>query len=227
MKKTLTISLISLIFLSSCSLFTKDKTKGPVAKGLTPKVLYELAQERQEAGSTNQAIEHLETIIAAYPASKYSIQARLDIAYYLFKRKEYTRALLELNAFIDFYPAHSTTPYAYYLRGVIAEDQSSSILDDIVTDSAQRDVQSVRDAYSYYKLLIDTFPNSKYSDEAKNKLIKLKNVLARHELYVAIYYTKPKNLTGRLEFCRIEAAFFTESLPFRPSTPTFKIPTDG
>jgi|TARA_B100001079_G_scaffold109783_1_gene94523 outer membrane protein assembly factor BamD len=202
MKKTLTISLIFLIFLSGCSLFTKDKTKNLVADGLTPKALYELSQERQNAGSTNKAIEHLETIIAAYPGSKYSIQARLDIAYYLFKRKEYTRALLELNSFINIYPVHSSTPYAYFLRASIAEDQSSSMLDNIVTDSAQRDVQSVRDAYGYYKLLIDTFPASNYSEEAKNKLIKLKNVLARHELYVAIYYTKNNSFIAAINRCK-------------------------
>ena len=215
MKKTLVISLISLIFLSGCSLFTKDKVKGPVADGLTPKALYDLAQEKQDAGSTNQAIEHLETIMAAYPGSKYSIQARLDIAYYLFKRKEYTRALLELNSFIDLYPAHPTTPYAYYLRGAIAEDQSSSMLDEIVTDSAQRDVQSVRDAYSYYKLLIDTFPSSKYSEEAKNKLIKLKNILARHELYVAIYYTKYNSFIAAINRCK----YLIEHYPNTPSIP--------
>ncbi|MDP7554199.1 MAG: outer membrane protein assembly factor BamD [Candidatus Thioglobus sp.] len=215
MKKTLVISLISLIFLSGCSLFTKDKVKGPVADGLTPKALYDLAQEKQDAGSTNQAIEHLETIMAAYPGSKYSIQARLDIAYYLFKRKEYTRALLELNSFIDLYPAHPTTPYAYYLRGSIAEDQSSSMLDKIVTDSAQRDVQSVRDAYSYYKLLIDTFPASKYSEEAKNKLIKLKNILARHELYVAIYYTKYNSFIAAINRCK----YLIEHYPNTPSIP--------
>jgi len=202
MKKTLTISLLFIIFLSGCSLFTKDKTKNLVADGLTPKALYELSQERQNAGSTNKAIEHLETIIAAYPGSKYSIQARLDIAYYLFKRKEYTRALLELNSFINIYPVHSSTPYAYFLRASIAEDQSSSMLDNIVTDSAQRDVQSVRDAYGYYKLLIDTFPASNYSEEAKNKLIKLKNVLARHELYVAIYYTKNNSFIAAINRCK-------------------------
>jgi len=215
MKKTLVISLISLIFLSSCSLFTKDKVKGPITDGLTPKALYELAQEKQDDGSTNKAIEHLETIIAAYPGSKYSIQARLDIAYYLFKLKEYTRALLELNSFIDLYPAHPTTPYAYYLRGAIAEEQSSSILDEIVTDSAQRDVQSVRDAYSYYKLLIDTFPYSKYSEEAKNKLIKLKNILARHELYVAIYYTKNNSFIAAINRCK----YLIEHYPNAPSIP--------
>jgi outer membrane protein assembly factor BamD len=131
----------------------------------------------------------LEVILSTYPASKYAVQARLDIAYNLFKRKKYNRAILELNEFIERYPALPTTPYAYYLRGIIAEEKSSSILDEIITDSAQRDVQSVRDAYSYFSLLIDVFPDSKYSKEASKKLVPLKNILARHEFYIALYYT--------------------------------------
>ena len=107
----------------------------------------------------------------------------------MFKRKKYNRAILELNEFIERYPALPSTPYAYYLRGVIAEEKSSSILDKIITDSAERDVQSVREAYNYFSLLIDAFPNSKYSEEASKKLVTLKNILARHEFFVALYYT--------------------------------------
>ena len=178
------------ILLCGCSLFGGDKdTRRPVADGLTPKDLYELSKDKFNAGSIEQGIEHLEVILAAYPASKYSIQARLDIAYNLFKRKKYNRAILQLNEFIERYPTLPSTPYAYYLRGVIAEEKSASILDEIITDSAQRDVQSVRDAYSYFSVLIDTFPDSKYSEEASKKLIMLKNILARHEFYVALYYT--------------------------------------
>ena len=86
---------------------------------------------------------------------------RTDIAYKLFMRKKYKRAILELNEFIERFPALPSTPYAYYLRGGIAEEKSTSILDEIITDSAQRDVQSVRESYGYFVLLIDTFPNSK------------------------------------------------------------------
>ncbi len=178
------------ILLCGCSLFGGDKEgKGPIADGLTPKALYELAEDKFNSGSVDQGIEQLEIILAAYPGSKYAIQARLDIAYNLFKRKKYKRAILELNEFIERYPALPSTPYAYYLRGVIAEEKSASILDEIITDSAQRDVQSVREAYGYFVLLIDTFPNSKYSDEVTKKLVILKNILARHEFYVGLYYT--------------------------------------
>ena len=178
------------IFLSGCSLFGGDKeVRGPVADGLTPKALYKLAEVKFNSGSIEQGIEQLEVILAAYPGSKYAIQSRLDIAYNLFKRKKYNRAILELNEFIERYPTLPSTPYAYYLRGIIAEEKSASILDKIITDSAQRDIQSVRDAYNYFSLLIDTFPKSKYSEEASKKLIVLKNILARHEFYVALYYT--------------------------------------
>ena len=190
MIRSLILFILCSILLSGCSLFGGDKeARGPIADGLTPKALYELAESKFNSGSIDQGIEQLEVILAAYPGSKYAIQARLDIAYNLFKRQKYTRAILELNEFIERYPALPSTPYAYYLRGIIAEEKSSSILDDIITDSAQRDIQSVREAYNYFSLLINTFPNSKYSEEALKKLVVLKNVLARHEFYVALYYT--------------------------------------
>jgi len=108
----------------------------------------------------------------------------------LLKQKKYNRSILELDEFIERYPDLPPTPYAYYLRGVVAEAKSSSILDKLVTDSAQRDVESVSSAYQYFVDLIETFPNSKYSENAKDKLVGLRNTLARHEFYVAIYYTE-------------------------------------
>ena len=191
MTKSLILILTSFIFLAGCSPFGGGKeVRKPIADGLSPKVLYELAEKKVDAGSIDQAIDQYKTILESYPGSKYAIQARLDIAYNLYKRKKYDRAILELDKFIDKYPGLPSTPYAYYLKGVIAEDKSSSVLDMFVTDSAQRDVQSVRDAYGFYVQLITTFPDSKYSEDAEKKLTKLKNILARHEFYVALYYTE-------------------------------------
>ena len=113
MIRSLILSILFLIFLAGCSLFGGDKeARGPIADGLTPKALYELSEEKFSAGSVEQGIEQLEVILAAYPGSKYAIQARLDIAYNLFKRKKYNRAILTLNEFIKRYPAFPSTPYA-------------------------------------------------------------------------------------------------------------------
>ena len=179
-----------MILLTGCSLFSSDKeVRKSIGDGLSPKVLYELAEDKIEAGLVDQAIERYKIIIASYPSSKYALQARLDIAYNLFKRKKYDRAIIQLDNFIERYPNIDSTPYAYYLRGVIEEERSSSVLDNIITENAQRDVQSIRNAYNYFVLLVDKLPQSKYSEEAKEKLIILRNTIAKHELYVALYYT--------------------------------------
>ena len=215
MTKPLILLFISLLLLSSCSPFGEDNQIKTVAEGLSPKALYAIAEDQVDAGSIDQAIDQYELILVSYPGSKYAIQARLNIAYNLYKRKKYDRAILELDKFIDKYPNLRSTPYAYYLKGVIAEEKSSSILDRFVTDSAQRDVQSVRDAYGFYNQLINTFPDSKYSEEVENKLTKLKNILARHEFYVALYYT---NIGSHIAAIN-RSKFIIENFPNSASIP--------
>ena len=215
MTKLSVLLLISLFLLSSCSPSGEDIQIKPVAEGLSPKALYAIAEDKVSVGSIDQAINQFELILASYPGSKYAIQARLDIAYNLYKRKKYDRAILELDKFIDKYPSLPSTPYAYYLKGVIAEDKSSSILDMFVTDSAQRDVQSVRDAYDFYAQLITTFPDSKYSEDAEKKLTKLKNILARHEFYVALYYTEIGSHIAAIN----RSKFIIENFPNSASIP--------
>ena len=191
MNKPITILFTSVLILAGCSPFGGDKeSKNLVANGLSSKALYDDAQGKINAGSIGQGIKVYKTILESYPGSKYAIQARLDIAYNLYKQKKYNLSILELNQFIEKYPNLPSTPYAYYLKGVVAEAKSSSILDKLVTDSAQRDVESIRNAYGYYMDLINTFPNSKYSEDASNKLLGLRNTLARHEFYVALYYAR-------------------------------------
>ena len=208
--------LFTIFLLSSCSILSGDKdTKKLVADGLTPKELYEKAEDKVDAGSIEQAIDQYEMILMSYPGSKYAIQARLDIAYNLLKQKKYNRSIITLNQFIDKYPDIPATPYAYYLRGVAAEKKSSSILDKIVTDSAQRDVESVREAYRYFVELIETFPDSKYAEDAKTKLVVLRNTLARHEFYVALYYTDISSNIAAINRCK----FVIENYPNTASTP--------
>ena len=216
MKFRLLFTLALMCFLTGCSVFGSNKdTKNLVADGLTPKELYEQAEDKVDAGSIEQAIDQYEMILSSYPGSKYAIQARLDIAFNLLKQKKYNRSITTLNQFIEKYPDIPATPYAYYLRGVAAEKKSSSILDKLITDSAQRDVESVRDAYDYFIELIEVFPNSKYSEDAKTKLAILRNTLARHEFYVALYYTDISSNIAAINRCK----YVIENYPNTASTP--------
>ena len=105
MIKLTPILFISLFLLIGCSPFGGDKeSRKSNSTGLSPMVLYEIAQDKLDAGSIDQAIEQFELILKTYPTSKYAIQSRLDIAYNLYKRKKYNRAILELDNFIERYP---------------------------------------------------------------------------------------------------------------------------
>ena len=102
MKYRLFFAFFLLSFLAGCSLFGGNKdTKNLVADGLTPKELYEQAEDKVDAGSIEQAIDQYETLLSSYPGSKYAIQARLDISYNLFQLKKYNLALNELDIFFQ------------------------------------------------------------------------------------------------------------------------------
>jgi len=204
----------STLFMSGCW-WEEEEVRESISMGLSPKAMFELAQKSISGGATDEAIKIFEKLQAAYPSSKYSIQSKLEIAYQLYQRERYDEGIEVLNEFIVIYPNHFSTPYAYYLRGIIAENKSKSILDEFITDSAQRDTSSVKNAFNYYLDLIEKFPQSKYSDEAKTRLIPIRNILARHELYVAIFYTKKDAHLASIN--RLQ--FIIEKFPNTPSVP--------
>jgi outer membrane protein assembly factor BamD len=201
------------LFLNGCSLTGKEKRES-ITGGLSPKALFDEAK-KHSSGSPDRAIELYEQLQAAYPASKYAPQAKIEKAYTFYLNGEYENAIKALNSYIRLYPKESSTAYAYYLRGKASEKKSSSILDGYWTDNAQRDVDSVKDAFNYYLLLINNFPKSKYSEEAKGRLIAIRNTLARHELFVAIFYTKRGANIAAIN----RSKYIIEKFPNTPSVP--------
>jgi outer membrane protein assembly factor BamD len=215
MKKIFIILPFLTLLLNGCFWQEEEIKRESITKGWSPKTFFAQAKEQASSGSTNKAIELFEQLQAAYPGSKYAQQSKLEIAYALYKNKDYNQAIDRLNNYIKLYPEHLSTPYAYYLRGIISQDKSRSFLDDYLTDNAQRDVDSVRDAFNYYLALIDKFPKTEYAEEAKTHLVILRNILSRHELFVAIYYTKKKANIAAIN----RTKFIIEKYPNTPSVP--------
>ncbi len=185
--KLLYLFIIALLYLTSCNSEEEDPYKN-----WSPKKFYNEAKLDIENGELESAIKKLQKLQAVYPASKFSAQAKLDIAYSLFKNSEYSRAIGQLNSFINLYPNSPSIDYAYYMRGIISEEKSKSFLNDIIIDDAQKNTKGIKDSLDYYKLLIEKFPNSKYSKEASGRLIRLQNKLSKHELLVASFYYRKK-----------------------------------
>jgi len=203
----------STLFMSGC--WWEEETKESITGYQTPKEIFENGMNELEAGQVDNAINIFERLRAAYPASKYAIQSRLETIYALHEKERFDEAIIEADEYIKLFPNHFSSPYAFYLKGISAENKSRSILDNYLTDNAERDISSVKTALEYYLELINKFPKSQYSTEAKDRLVIIRNILARHELVIAIFYTNKNAHIGAINRCK----FILEKYPGTPSVP--------
>ena len=175
------------LLLGACSIFgEKDETKD-----WSQQKLYKEASSELAAGGYDKAIEYYEKLESRYPFGKYAHQAQLDIAYAYYKAGEPESALAAADRFIKFHPGHPATAYAYYLKGLTNFNRSLGFLARFTpTDNSQRDPGAALDSYKDFERVVKEFPNSDYAEDARKRMLYLRNNLARYEVHVARYYIK-------------------------------------
>ncbi len=153
--------------------------------------LYENAQKAMAGFNYQKAIELYETLETRYPFGNYAAQTQLDIAYAYYKNDNPESAIASIERFIKINPRNPHVDYAYYLKGLVNFNRSIGFLDRYLpTDSSQRDPGNARDAYDNFAELLRRFPNSQYADDAKQRMIALRNNLAMYQVHVARFYLK-------------------------------------
>lgn len=178
----------SVIVLCACSITPDDKD--PEADW-TPKKFYENAKTALNAGNYDKAIRLYEKLEARYPFGTYAAQSQLDIAYAYFKFFEPDSAIAAADRFINLHPQNPYIDYAYYLKGLVNYERGIGFIERILPiDATQRDPGPARDALQIFSDLTARFPESRYSDDAKQRIIALRNNLAMYEINVARYYIK-------------------------------------
>ncbi len=115
--------------------------------------MYGIGWSYFKLGNYQKAIEAFEQLIASYPNSTMSLDARLRIGDSYFELKDYTRAEGSYRVVMRLFPNNNGVDYAYYQLGQALfrqEDHS--------------------EAYKQFQLLIKTFPNSNLADDAQYAL---------------------------------------------------------
>jgi len=178
------VTLYTLTILSGCS-------GDPITDNWPVEVLYQEAKDALDVGDYETAIKYYEILEARYPFGKYAQQAQLDIIYAYYKYEEPESALVAADRFIKLYPRHQNVDYVYYLKGLINFELDQGMLDRFLPlDHSQRDPTASKRAFQEFAELIRRFPNSRYSQDARQRMIHLRNQLAQHELHVAKFYMK-------------------------------------
>ncbi len=180
-----TLSLI----LSACSWF-KDNEK--VDDTVPAQSLYSRAKKEMNSKNWETAIKQYEALRARYPFGKYSQQAEIELAYAYYKNGDPELAISAADRFIHNYPTHPNLDYAYYLKGLADFKDSNSIMDRVTGgyDFSDRDPKAALQAYKDFSILLDKFPESRYAEDARQRMRFILEALARHEIKVSRHYLK-------------------------------------
>ncbi len=180
------IPLLAALFTLGCAT-TGDDELG----NLSANELYKRAKDALAASDFETAINTFEKLEARYPFGKYAQQAQLEIAYAYYKFDEPDSAIAAADRFIRNNPGNEHLDYAYYLKGLANYTRGMSIVDRLARrEPSERDTRALREAFADFTTLVKKFPDSRYAEDARKRLIYLHNQLAQYEINVARYYMR-------------------------------------
>jgi len=179
------ILLLLVVFAVGCH---RDK-KTDDAEVLPVDQMYSTAKTALMENNLNKAIKYYERLIARFPFGPYTEQSDLELAYAQWKIGKPEDGYSTINRFIKTYPTQKHIDYAYYLRGIINFDRDRGILDKYANqDMTKRDQGNTLQSFEDFNELVTKFPNSRYTPDARQRMIYLRDNLAKAQLHIAEYY---------------------------------------
>ena len=151
--------------------------------------LFQDGIEEMNAANWKLAKERFLAVETRFPLGVYAQQAMINLAYSQWKDKEPELALATLARFQQQYPNHPATDYVLYLKGMINFTPPSAVFASITRQNpGERDPKALRQSYIAFNELIDRFPESRYTVDARKRVAWLVNTMAENEKVVARYY---------------------------------------
>jgi len=183
------VLLLATAVLPACSYFSTEKKDE--TEGWSEERLYNESKGLLDSGQYKSAAENFEKLQSRYPFGPHSQQAQLDLAYAYYKEDEYASAVAACDRFIKIYPGSPAVDYAHYLKGLANYNQNKGLLDRFLpTDTAQRDQGAAVDSFNDFSELLKKYPDSKYAEDARQRMVHLRDLLARQEVNIANYYMR-------------------------------------
>ena len=183
------LMVIITLSLGGCSLFGEDEVEVDVMSG--EQQMYRQAQRYVDNSNFSLAVQTLQQLESRYPFGKYAEQAQLELIYAHHAAFQNEEAIEAADRFIRLHPQHPSVDYAFYMKGVAAYDLNEDFFSSLVpSDDSRRDVSQVREAFGEFSTLLSRYPDSRYAQDARARMVYIRNMLARHEIHVANYYFK-------------------------------------
>lgn len=178
------VMLAFVFLLSGC-----ESYRGDDSSRWSAEKLYSEAREESDNGNYERAGKLYERLEGRASGTVLAQQAELERAYISWKVGEKAQATTILERFVKLHPTSPALDYALYLQGLVNFNDNLGLLGSYAgQDLAERDQQASRDSFQSFKQLVDQFPNSIYTEDARLRLDYIVNALAGYEVHVARYY---------------------------------------
>ena len=180
--------LILLIFSYGCTNKSNEESNFNNNNNI-PEIDYIDAKQLLDNEDYEKALIAFRDIEKKYPLSNWALKSKIMIVFINYLKMEYSTAELDIERFINKYPDYKDIDYAYYLKALINYEQiRNPSLDATYTT---RSLES-------FEELIRRFPESKYAEDGRQKLILIKTVLAGKDMHIAFYYLQNEKYLAAL-----------------------------
>ena len=182
MKNIIKILLLTLsILLVSCS--KEEKISIIEEENVEAQMIeaFEIGYEELINGDTLYAAKKFNEAELLYPQSQWAPKAALMAGYTYYSDNYYGDAIFEIERYLKTYPNHKNVDYAHFL---LAMCYYETIIDE------KRDLEPLLKAKKKFEFVMNNFPNTDFSMDAKFKLDLISDKLAAKQMYIAKHYLK-------------------------------------
>jgi outer membrane protein assembly factor BamD len=183
-----------------------------------PTALYKQAKNNMEIGNFSAAAQILSSIDSKFPFGPLSHQVQLDLIYAHYKSGNIDQTLATIDRFIRLNPNHADVEYAIYMRGVVNMEQDANLFQAVFgVDRSDRDPSRSKEAFEDFRRLIEQHPDSKYAPDAKQRMVFIKNRLAKYEIEVARFYMRREAWVAAANRGRYILEYFADTEQVQPA----------
>jgi len=151
--------------------------------------LYEESREHLLNNNFAGAIISLQGLVIRYPFSPSARQAQLDLIYAYYRSSHPEAALDVAETFTRENPRLPEVAYCLYMIGLINFDREPNFIERIFrVDITERPPKESQRSFDAFQQLIGLYPDSRWVEDARQRMIYLRNRLATYENHVARYY---------------------------------------
>jgi len=152
--------------------------------------LYRVARGALESSDYPEATLRYDLLAERYPFTEYATQGELEKIYVLNRDYKTDEALSAADRFLREHPRHVHADYVQYLKGVIQAERDQGLADLLPLDNTKKDAGNLRKAFDEFALLMQKYPNSRYNEDARARMMDLRNRMASNEMHVVDFYTR-------------------------------------